>query len=296
MSRGMLLIFIIVALVSGYIATNAMKNYMKNQAGGNGFGEGFTPVVVAKFQIPAASKILDEQLEICQFPKTAAPIKCYSKKEDLVGRVVNTNIFQGEILVPERVEKEGAQSGLSAIVPKGLRAITLKVDDTSGLAGLVRPGNFVDIMTTLRTPNQGDDSISKVILQNVKVIATGQVTISNEKNEKVGVVPTVTVLTTLEQAERLSLASTEGKVRLVLRNFEDQAEIQTEGVRLSSLIPQSEGDLAPPKEVFATVEPSVVSPAPTPTPIPPPTPKPTPRERKVTLYSGSEKQEFIFEY
>ena len=294
MSKGTLIFFLVLALVSGFIATNAMKSYMNmNQAAvGNALSSDFTPVVVAKMHIPGGSKIIPDQLEVCQFPKNAAPAKSFAKTDDLIGRVVNTYVYQGEVLVPERVEKEGAMSGLSAIVPVGLRAITLKVDDTSSIAGLVRPGNLVDIMTTIRTPDQRDDSISKVILQNVKVIATGKEILNNERNEKVGVVPTVTVLTTLEQAERLSLASSEGKIRLVLRNFDDQAEVETLGVRLSSLIPQAEEDLSPPNMVVMTES----EPAPTATPIPLPPEKPVPRERTVTLFSGKDQQEFTFEY
>ncbi|MGC9330207.1 MAG: Flp pilus assembly protein CpaB [Candidatus Hinthialibacter sp.] len=255
MSRGGLIFFLLLAIGSGFIATAAVRNYMANAvASAEPVKIETEPVVITKFKVLAGTSLNEESLKIVEFPKGTAPDTAYKKIEDLDGKVVNSNLYPGEIVLPHRLEGEGAMPGLTAIIPKGLRAITLRVDDQSSVAGFVRPNNYVDVIITL---TESSDTISKVILQNVKILATGQQIETDPENEKGRrVVPTVTVLATLEQCERISLASTTGRVRLVLRNYGDQAEVQTGGARLSSLLPESEADMSPPKEVIIEVTPT----------------------------------------
>ncbi|MBN2326927.1 MAG: Flp pilus assembly protein CpaB [Candidatus Omnitrophica bacterium] len=290
MSKGGLIFFLLLAIGSGFIATAAVRNYMANAVAAVEPVKMVTePVVVAKFKVLAGTSLNEENLKITQFPKGTAPENVYTKIEDLDGRVVNSNLYPGEIVLPYRLEGEGAMAGLTAIIPKGLRAITLRVDDQSSVAGFVRPNNYVDVIITLNTPETGSDTISKVILQNVKILATGQQIETDPENEKgKRVVPTVTVLATLEQCERISLASTTGRVRLVLRNYGDQAEVETGGARLSSLLPESEADMSPPKEVIIEVTPT---PAPAAAPAPP-----QDRFRTVKLHSGDNTREIHFSY
>jgi len=145
----------------------------------------------------------------------------------------------------------------------------------------------VDVVTTIRSAEVQEGAISKVVLQNVKVIATGeQVEVNPQDAKQSRKVPTVTVLVTLEQVERLSLATTQGLMRLVLRNQTDTSEEQTMGATLSKLIPMANEDPSPPREVVAA--PVVEAPAPTPTPKPRPV-------RTVQLLSGNSVKEFTFQ-
>jgi len=162
-----------------------------------------------------------------------------------------------------------------------MRAITLKVDDTISVAGFVRPGHHVDVVTTIDVDKDMGKTVSKTILQNVKVIATGQEVENSDEPKKSKLVPTVTVLVTLEQAERLALAINAGTIRLVLRNHDDNTETPTEGVTLYSLIPEAQKDIPLPAP-----EPVMEDEA---TPA-----EPVNRMRTIEVYRGSDKSEVTF--
>ncbi|HOJ62531.1 MAG TPA: Flp pilus assembly protein CpaB [bacterium] len=289
MSKGAAFFLLLVAVISGAVATAAVRNYLQSNiaAQQTGAAPPMAQVVVAKFKIPAGTAIKPEYLVVTELPAKAIPMNAFKTMEKLEGRVVNSDIYPGEVVLSSRLEPEGAQAGLSALIPKGMRAITLKVDDTTGVAGFVKPGNYVDVVTTIRSAEVQEGAISKVVLQNVKVIATGeQVEVNPQDAKQSRKVPTVTVLVTLEQVERLSLATTQGLMRLVLRNQTDTSEEQTMGATLSKLIPMANEDPSPPREVVAA--PVVEAPAPTPTPKPRPV-------RTVQLLSGNSVKEFTFQ-
>lgn len=192
----------------------------------------------------------------------------------MIGRSVRTTLYPGEAILPERVSEPGAIGGLTAIIPDGMRAVTLRVDDTISVGGFVRPGHRVDVLTTVDFRGERDATVTKVILQNVQVLATGQEIDSDDKDPKI--TPTVTVLVNLEQAERLALAANSGKIRLALRNSNDVNEDHTPGISLCELIPRSAAAINP--------EPIVEAPKPA---------APAPRHR-VEVYRGSEKSEVTF--
>lgn len=113
--------------------------------------------------------------------------------------------------------------------------MTVKVDEASGVAGFLNPDNRVDVVVTVDKGDYNKDPISKVVLQNLRVLGTGQ-RIEKKLGEKPQVVPTVTLEVTPEEGERLALAVREGTISLVLRNQQDQALVQTAGVRTSTLL------------------------------------------------------------
>ncbi|MFB3786544.1 MAG: Flp pilus assembly protein CpaB [bacterium] len=286
MSKGAAFFLLLVAVISGAVATAAVRNYLQTNLVTQQNPSQTVPVVVAKFKIPAGTAILKDYLSVSELPAKSVPMNSFKTLDKLEGRVANSDIYPGEVVLASRLEGEGALAGLSALIPKGMRAITLKVDDTSGVAGFVRPGNYVDVVTTVRGAEERNETISKVILQNVKVIATGeQIEINPEDVKKSRKVPTVTVLVTLEQVERLTLATNAGTVRLVLRNQADATEEETMGATLKKLIPMANEDMSPPREVVEAA-PAV--------PAPEPTPKPRP-VKVVQLISGTTVKEFTFQ-
>jgi pilus assembly protein CpaB len=139
------------------------------------------------------------------------------------------------------------------------RAMTVKVDEASGVAGFLNPNNRVDVVVTVDKGDFNKDPISKVVLQNLRVLGTGQ-RIENRLGEKPQVVPTVTLELTPEEGERLALAVREGMISLVLRNQQDDHAVRTAGVRTSGLLgsamPQPQPEAASPKTapVTRTVE------------------------------------------
>jgi pilus assembly protein CpaB len=201
-------------------------------------------VAVAKVGIPIGSKIVAEQIMVVQFPKESTPDGAFDSAEKLVGRVAVVNIGAREPITETRLAAEGTAAGLAAIIPEGYRAMTVKVDDAAGISGFIQPGTLVDVVVTIDPEGIArQDPISKIVLQNIKVLASGQ-NIDKPKDEREATsVKAVTLQVTPEQAEKLALASSEGKLQLVMRSQIDQGDEQTKGVNKRNLL---NGDVAMP--------------------------------------------------
>ena len=180
-----------------------------------------SPIVVAKVNIPVGSRIVPEQLTVARFPRNV-PEGAFAVVDDrLVGRIVVASISSREPVTESRLAPEGAAAGvLSAVIPEGYRAITVTVDEVVGVSAFVMPGTLVDIVVLISLPKSTGqaDMVSKIILQNVKVLASGQ-NIDKPKNDReVGrSIGAVTLQVTPEQSEKIALASSEGKLQLVNR-------------------------------------------------------------------------------
>jgi len=142
----------------------------------------------------------------------------------------------------------GSLGGLSSVIPEGYRAMTVKVDDVVGVSGFIMPGTLVDIVVVIQPPKgtANEEMISKIVLQNIKVLASGQ-NIDKPKNDREveRSVRAVTLQVTPEQAEKLALASSEGKLQLVMRNSVDQADEQTSGANKRTLLSGERAMLVP---------------------------------------------------
>jgi pilus assembly protein CpaB len=258
MSKSSALLVLIMAIICGLFASVTVMKYVRQQQENSQAAVKKTvQVVVAKDQIPAGTALLPEQIILAERQQDSVPQGSFDTLEKLKGRVSRTTIYPGEVVLDERLIVPGTPGGLPALIPDGYRAVTVKVDDTKSVAGFVRPGHHVDILVTIDVnENINRDTVCKVILQNVKIIATGQEIEMNEgdegkKNDKQAkIVPTVTVLVTLEQAERITLASNAGTIRLVLRSHTDQIEETTEGANLSNLITHRSRKLEAPVEMM----------------------------------------------
>lgn len=280
MTKGAAFITLIVATIAGLIASYSISHYVQAiQAQNENQINGWAWVVYATKEIPAGVKIQPDMVSRKHMPPDGLPEGIFSEMETVKDRVPTDAIYPGEIILQKRLAGIGTPAGLPAMIPNGFRAITLKVDDTIGVGGFIQPGNFVDVLTTVDLGQSGRELVSKVILQNVLVIATGN-DVDSLEDKKAKVVPTVTVLVSLEKAERLSLATNAGSIRLVLRNHADKEEEITDGVTLANLIPQvnqEQRDLPEPEPVEAEPE------------------EPKKQVHVVEVYRGSEKSEITFE-
>lgn len=237
MRNKRLIIALLAAITFGLIAAVSVKQYLLSA---QTFQSNFNDVVVAKVDIPVGSRIIAEQLTVAQFPADVTPEGAISTIDDkLVGRVVVTSISPRDPVTEIKLAPVGAAGGLSSIIPEGYRAMTVAVNDVVGVSGFIMPGALVDIVVVI-TPPKGSGSeemISKIVLQNIKVLANGQ-NIDKPQNarETERAIKAVTLQVTPEQAEKLALASTEGKLQLVMRNSVDQADEQTAGANKRSLL------------------------------------------------------------
>ena len=186
--------------------------------------------------------------------------------EELVGRGLIFPVVQNEPFLPSKLAPKEAGAGLPPVIQPGYRALSVRVNDVVGVAGYVLPGTRVDVVATVNPTQQPTDITSKVILTNVLVLAAGTKIERDVENNKPVQVNVVTLLVNPEEAERLTLASTEGKIQLALRNPMDQTAPHTSGVRPAGLM--GSGVSAPVRRVAAnTAAPrtEVVKPAPLPT-------------------------------
>jgi pilus assembly protein CpaB len=230
------------ALVFGLLAAVTVSRYLSSA---QAYGRDQNRVVVAKVAIPVGTKIIAEQVMAIQFSKESTPDGVFDSVEKLVGRVAVVNIAPREPVTESRLAPEGTAGGLSAVIPEGYRAMTVKVDDVVGISGFIMPGTLVDVVVVI-TPNDtsSQDPISKIVLQSIKVLANGQNIDKPESERQANSVKAVTLLVTPEQAEKLALASSEGKLQLVMRNSIDEGDEQTSGVNKRGLLT---GDHAAPQ-------------------------------------------------
>src|SRR6266511_6361574 len=197
-------------------------------------------IVIAKTEIPLGGKITAEQVTLATIPNGSAPQDALRNVDQVVGRVAITPIGVRDTITKIKLAPEGVGAGLSAVIPEGYRAMTVKVDDVVGVSGFIMPGSFVDIVAIVLPPaKQGGEAtgpISKIVLQNIKVLASGPKIDSPENQREPSSVKAVTLQVTPEQAEKLVLAANEGKLQLVMRNYSDQEDTQTKGANKSPLL------------------------------------------------------------
>jgi pilus assembly protein CpaB len=144
----------------------------------------------------------------------------YSRVEDVMGRPVISSIEPDEPVVESRLAARGSGFGVAPMIPAGMRAVSVRVNDVAGVAGFVLPGMHVDVLLTGRPPGAGDP-FTATVLQNVTVLSAGQSIETDGKSQSMSVT-VVTLLVDPLQAESLMLAVTEGHVQLVLRNSSDR--------------------------------------------------------------------------
>jgi pilus assembly protein CpaB len=229
-------IVLVGALLFGLLAAVTVSRYLSSA---QAVTKEFNRVTVAKVPIPVGTKLIPEQLMVVQFSKESTPDGAMESPDKLVGRVAVVNIGVKEPITETRLAPEGTAAGLSAIIPEGYRAMTVAVNDVVGISGFIMPGTLVDVVVVI-DPQQSNGSqqgpISKIVLQNIKVLANGQNIDKPENQRDANSVKAVTLLVTPEQAEKLALASTEGRLQLMMRNSIDQGDEQTKGVDKRQLL------------------------------------------------------------
>ena len=190
-------------------------------------------VVVAAKALDIGTTVKAEDVKVVKIPSTAVPKGAFSKPEDVVDRPVMSQILVEEPVVDGRLAQRGSGAGLAPIIPVGMRAVTLRVNDVVGVAGFVLPGMRVDVLITGDPPGTSQ-RITRTVLQNILVLSAGK-NIQVDATGKPVDAPSVTVLASPAQAEVLTLAGNTGRIQLVLRNGGDQNIEKTAGTNLSSL-------------------------------------------------------------
>lgn len=232
-----LLLFAAVALILGAMAAFMAANLMSSTQAS------MTRVVIVEQPIDAGKAVKVDQVKAIDWPSSSVPRDASSHTSSVVGRIALVSMMPGEPVLPGKLAPESAIGGLSSIIPKGKRAITVQVNEVIAVAGFALPGSYVDVLVSSKDANQQPFSVT--VLLRVKVLAVAQETTADPDKPKV--VNAVTLELTPHEAEKLDLARNIGAVSLVLRNEFDTGEIHSAGVRMSDIVnSKSTGTMSPP--------------------------------------------------
>jgi len=207
--------------------------YKNLQGKGSSGVEAGTDVVVAADDIQVGARIEEHDVRIVKYPSSALPAGVSAKRSQVLGRGVIIPIARGEFILGGKLAPENAGAGLPSLIPPGMRAVSVRVNEVVSVAGFVGPGTRVDILLT-GTPNGSSEPQTTTVLQNVAVIASGHTLERNAAGDSQNT-PVITLLASPEDAERLTLASAEGKIQLALRNPVDTHQDPVEAANAKGL-------------------------------------------------------------
>ncbi len=238
------LLFLALAIVLAAAAAFAAHRWIQRQGALAAASRiAMTPVVVAARDLPAGRSLSSGDLSVTRWPRAGLPPGSFHSMKALQGRVLKTAASRGEPILAGKLAPKGLPGGLSAVVPKGFRAMTVKVNEVIGVAGFVQPGDQVDVLVTIAKGPYQKNPVTRTVLQGVKVLTVGERVEASKgsKKPKRHKSRVVTLQLTPRQGETLALASHEGKLLLSLRNRADHTEQVSPGVRLSALLPVTSG-------------------------------------------------------
>lgn len=232
-SKG--LIPLAVGLAVGIFAIKLTFDFVSKARASAGPAEG-VPVLRAVVEVPMAAEITADMVDVVQSPKHLVPKGAFETKESLIGRVTAVRIPPGMPVLPSMLAPEGTKAGMESRIPEGYRAVAVKIDESSGVAFLVKPGSRVDVVAVMSVKRDNkSETISKTILQNVEVAAVGQEI--GERNDTDAVQSkSATLLVKPEDVPRLHLAAQRGKILLAMRNQVDQSSRRAAGTTEKRLL------------------------------------------------------------
>jgi pilus assembly protein CpaB len=198
-------------------------------------------VVVAKVALDFGDRLVPEKLQIVDYPPGSVPPGAFERIEQLAGpdedRVVLRSIDPQEPVLASKVSGSGGRAILSTVIDKGMRAVTISVNDVKGVAGFVQPGDRVDVLLTRSAgSNAGDEQRNDVLLQNIKVLGVDQQ--ADDKKDKPVVAKAVTLEVSPDDGQKLTLASSIGSLSLALRNFSNPESLPTRSLSSNDLVPE----------------------------------------------------------
>jgi pilus assembly protein CpaB len=221
MNRDRVLIGLIVALVVSLLATRYVYRQIRLAQGGAGKVVKTTSVVLAAGPLKLGQRLESSDLKLVDWPADQKLQGSFSRKEDCVGRALTAPVVENEALLEQKLASKDGGAGLSVTIPEGMRAVSVGVDDVVAVSGFVTVGTVVDVMVT---GAGAGGPVTRMILEHARVLAVGQ-QLQADTNGKPQTAPVVTFLVTPADAEKLTLATTQGKIHLALRNTVDTVDV-----------------------------------------------------------------------
>lgn len=193
-------------------------------------------VVVASYDLPLGTKIEPGEVKTARWSADSLPEGAYTDPKQVIGSYVKNSFVANEPIVQAKLFTGDKTAGvMPLLIPFGMRAVSVPVDEVSDVAGFVLPHTRVDVLVaTQGGEGSGEKAFSKVILQNVEVLAVAQEV--EQKKDEPTVVKVVTLLVTPQESERLALASHSGTLRLAMRNYNDNKIVLTSGSDVAQML------------------------------------------------------------
>lgn len=275
MNRTRLLMIGVLALALGFMASA----YVYNRLNSKNPSDNGVEVMVAADDLQVGARVEERDIRIIRIPGADLPPGAPRRKADVIGRGVIIPISKGEFILPNRLAGENAGSGLPSLIPPGMRAVSVRVNEVVSVAGYVVPGTRVDVLLT-GSPNGGEQQTTTV-LQNVLVLASGHTlerTASGDPQNSA----VITLLVTPDDAQRLTLASSEGHIQLALRNPVDTKEDEVAASNSRGLYKGMAAPVEAPKPVVHHAAPTKTA-----------TPPPPATGVSVEVYQGDKKADVV---
>jgi pilus assembly protein CpaB len=266
---------LVLAVALGFLAALAGYAGLKATAAqvAQNTSKGFVPVVVAATDLTFGTKLDKAQLRVAKYPKESVPAGAFSDIDSVAGQTSKIFLAGKEPITATKLSSRGG--GLSMLVRPGFRATSLEVNQVSGVSGFVLPGDRVDVLATVDGRGANMEAVTRTILQNAEVLASGQKTA--QQDNKPITVQAVTILVDPLGAEKLALALHEGKLHLVLRNPEDSDTLRVAALGTDEMLSGNATNVSKPRSVSRAKS----RPAPATTQAaPPPVRQPTQRAAK----------------
>jgi pilus assembly protein CpaB len=213
MNRTRLLMIGALALALGFLASVYAYKNLQSRSGVS--TEPGVEVIVAADDLQVGAKVGERDIKVIRIPASDLPAGAPRKKSDVLDHGVILPITKGDFILPTKLAGENAGSGLPSLIPPGMRAVSVRVNEVVSVAGFVTPGTRVDVLLT-GTPGGGEQQTTTV-LQNVAVLASGH-TLERTATGEAQTTAVITLLVSPDDAQRLTLASSEGHIQLALRN------------------------------------------------------------------------------
>ena len=279
MNRTRLLMIGILALAAGLLV--ALYVY-KNLQPRTGMSADMAQVMVAANDLQVGTRVEERDIKVIQIPNTELPPGAPRRKADVIGRGIINFIPKGAFILPNYLAGENAGAGLPALIPPEMQTVSVRVNEVISVAGFVTPGTRVDVLLT-GSPNGSGEQQTTTVLQNVAVLASGR-TLERTSTGEAQNTAVITLLVSLDDAQRLTLASNQGKIQLILRNPLDTKQDEVPSVISKNLFHNTPA-------TTPVIRPAVHRIDTTPKPA---TPVAVPSGVNVEVYQGDKKQEYKF--
>ena len=222
------------ALAVGLLVSFTVYGRLRQFADANTSAAG-VPVVVAAEDIPVGMKVEAKDLRVINLPQAAIPAGAFSGTSKILGRGAILPVSKGEFILPSKLAALNAGAGLPSMIPQGMRAVSVRVNDVVSVAGFVQPGTHVDVLAT-GNEGSGNERQTTTVLENVLVLAVGK-SLDRNVTADAQTAPVITLAVSPDDAQKVALVSQEGRIQLSLRNPVDTKQGSIDATRASSVYP-----------------------------------------------------------